>query len=74
MPQTVRECPFCERTPADPAKHISAFHRDRLRAMAEYQRVLAAGGSEQEARQAYNATLMPARPGTYDRTSFRSTP
>lgn len=65
------ECPFCEAAPADRAEHIATYHRDRLRAILAYQRVLSGGGTARQAEQTYNESLRPARPGQYDRSAFR---
>jgi hypothetical protein len=67
------ECPFCEARPRDRVRHIASYHRDRLRAMAAMRQVLAEGGSEEEARAAYNRVVVGARPGHYNRDGYRRT-
>jgi hypothetical protein len=64
-----RECPYCEYsgTRLEMRAHLGTFHRDRFEAHAAYQRVLDGGGTEAEARAAYNAILVPSGPGKYAR-------
>jgi len=81
----VNVCPFCEHaTPGAEsrreanvrlANHIQSYHRDRLVAWREYQRVLSGGGAVESARAAYNQTLhrLAGGPGSYPRAGRVST-
>lgn len=71
MQRRLGVCPFCEAVPEEMADHIRVFHKDRISAGAEYQRVKQSGGSEEAARLAYNLSLATKRPGEYDRSAFR---
>lgn len=71
-PAPTRECPFCDHRASEQAlkEHIAFLHRERIAAMAAYQKALEAGAALEEARARYNAVLYAAvegGPGRYRR-------